>query len=116
MIFRSLTYKEILDFNWGVYPLNITKDSTNYHRGKYKHWAKLVTGVDTTKTNGYAFEGEFLNINAEHKIPVGSIIAEVCGAKIKIYELKPNGKALILEGYTSSMSSIIDSLANKYFI
>jgi hypothetical protein len=30
MIFRSLTYKEILDFNWGFYPLNITKDSTKW--------------------------------------------------------------------------------------
>ena len=30
MIFRNLTYKEINNFNWGVYPLTITKDSTKW--------------------------------------------------------------------------------------
>jgi len=27
-------------------------NTANYHKNKYKHWAKLVTSIDTTKANG----------------------------------------------------------------
>ena len=34
-------------------------DGSNHHLKKYKHWAKLVTAVDLSKNNGYAFQGKF---------------------------------------------------------
>ena len=67
------------------------KGAASYHLGKYKHWAKLVTSVDTTKTNGYAFAGEFLAVTAEHKVPLGSVIVEVCGKDIDGYVYESDG-------------------------
>lgn len=87
------------------------KDSSRYHLNKYKHWSKLVKSVDTTKTNGYAFNGEFLNVNYEHKLPVGSIIAEVCGETIKVYKIDEDGFDLIAEGKTNRMSGLIEKVA-----
>lgn len=85
--------------------------STNSHKNRYKHWAKLVTSIDTSKANGYAFVGEFLNINTEHKVPVGSIVVEVCGDDIDAYRITKNGKALIDSAKTNAMSAFIDNLA-----
>jgi hypothetical protein len=86
-------------------------NSANHHKNKYKHWAKLVTSIDTTKANGYAFGGEFLNINVEHKVPVGSIVVEVCGNDIEAYRITANGKVLIDSAKTNAMSALIDKLA-----
>jgi hypothetical protein len=85
--------------------------SASYHLRKYKHWAKLVTGVDTSKTNGYAFQGDFLKVEAEHKLPVGSIVVEVCDADIFAYRLTPNGKEEIARAKTKSMSALIEKVA-----
>jgi hypothetical protein len=86
------------------------KGSSTYHLNKYKHWAKLVKSVDVTKTNGYAFAGEFLNVNAEHKIPAGSIVVEVCDCSITAYIA---GKEFEEIGHanTRSMSSLIEKVA-----
>lgn len=89
------------------------KDSANYHKNKYKHWSKLIKSVDTSKTNGYAFIGEFLNINYEHKIPVNSIIVEVCDTKIKAYKITASGKELIDESKVTSMSNLIQNVADE---
>lgn len=86
-------------------------NSANYHKGKYKHWAKLVTSIDTTKANGYAFIGEFLSINVEHKLPVGSLVVEVCDRVIEAYRIEANGKVLIDSAKTNAMSALIDKLA-----
>ena len=90
------------------------KDASNYHKRKYKHWAKLVTGIDTTKTNGYAFQGEFLNIDREHKVSVGSIIVAVCDTTIVAYEITENGKVEIGKAKTNSMSGLIEQLAERF--
>ena len=86
------------------------KNSANYHKRKYKHW-KLVKIVDTTKTNGYAFIGDFLNIDYGHKVKVGSIIVEVCSSTIKAYKTNENGFELIAEATTNSMSEFIDKIS-----
>lgn len=39
---------------------------------RMKHWAKTLTRVDQEKTNGYAFEGNFINVKAD--LEVGSFI------------------------------------------
>ncbi len=45
-----------------------------YGDRRFKQWAKWVTAVDLSKTNGYAFEGEFLSLNRKHRLPVGAVI------------------------------------------
>jgi hypothetical protein len=87
------------------------KNSARHHLSKYKHWAKVVTSVDTTKTNGYAFQGEFLGVTREHKLPVGSIIVEVCDTDIFAYRLTLEGKKEITKGKTKSMSAFIETVA-----
>jgi len=90
------------------------KNESRYHLSKYKHWAKRITGVDTTKTNGYAFQGNFLDVRSEHKLPVGSIVVEVCGDDITAYELTENGKKEFATAKRRSMSSLIEAVAKKF--
>jgi len=91
------------------------KGSASYHLRKYAHWAKVVTGVDTTQTNGYAFQGDFLKIEAEHKLPAGSVIVEVCDNSISAYRLSPEGEKIkIAKGKRDSMSSFIDIVATEF--
>lgn len=42
--------------------------------GNRKGWAKWVQKVDTTKTNGYGFIGDFLNTGKEYDLPVGAVV------------------------------------------
>lgn len=91
------------------------KNSARHHRNKYKHWAKLVTGIDTSKTSGYAWQGEFLSVHAEHKVPIGSVIVEVCDNTITAYEMTADGKSKIDSARTNSQSALIDLIAKKYF-
>jgi hypothetical protein len=90
------------------------KNSSNYHRNKYKHWAKLITTVDTSKTNGYAFIGEFLNINAEHKLPVGSIVVEVCDITINAYLINSTEVTRIDSAKTHTMSAFVEQVATYF--
>lgn len=89
------------------------KSRSKHHLNKYKHWSKLLDAVDTTKTNGYAFKGKWLNINHEHKIPIGSIILEVCDTTIVAYKITEEGKETIDDASIRSMSKFIDNIA-KY--
>lgn len=85
--------------------------SAKYHLNKYKHWAKQVHSVDVTKTDGYAFQGDFLSVTREHKLPVGSIVVEVCDATITAYRLDADGKERLANRSTRSMSSLIQVVA-----
>jgi hypothetical protein len=87
------------------------KTSAKYHLNKYKHWAKQVHAVDVTKADGYAFQGEFLSVAREHKLPVDSIVVEVCGATITAYRLDADGKERLASRSTRSMSSLIQVVA-----
>jgi len=87
------------------------KNSANHHKTKYKHWVKVIKSVDITKTNGYAFIGDFLNINFEHKLPIGSILVEVCNTDITAYQITASGKAKIDTAKTNSMSGFIEKIA-----
>jgi len=44
---------------------------------KEKLYARVITGVDPTKTNGYAFEGEFIPLDTEVELPVGALVMRV---------------------------------------
>ena len=89
------------------------QNGSKHHLGKYKHWAKLITGVDATKTNGYAWQGDFLSVAAEHMVPVGSCVAEVCDTDITVYHMIADGAAQIGSASTRSQHALIATIAEK---
>lgn len=52
------------------------KIKNEINSGKRSGWTKHVTNVDMTKTNGYAFEGEFIPGGKEIELPVGAILIQ----------------------------------------
>lgn len=52
--------------------LNIQIAKGSGHR---RGWMKWVTGVDQSKSNGFAFSGEFLR-EGEQDLPVGAVVVE----------------------------------------
>lgn len=81
--------------------------SSNYHYGKYKHYSKVITSIDDSKTNGYAFNGEFLKVDKENRIPEGSYVIETCSITLRIYKVTNDEKELILEGKSRNYVSFI---------
>ena len=45
-------------------------------KDKFKSWRKILTGIDKTKTNGYAFMGDFISTykNKDIELPIGTYI------------------------------------------
>lgn len=82
-------------------------DSSDYHRSKYKHFAKKLTGIDDSKTNGYAFSGDFLSVEDENLVTEGSYIVEVCIGILKLYRASNDEKELLLEGKSGAYVSFI---------
>lgn len=82
-------------------------DSSDYHFNKYKHYAKVLTGIDCTETNGYAFQGEFISVRKENLIQDGSYIIENCNYHLYLYKLESDEKNLCLEGSTNKIISFI---------
>ncbi len=41
---------------------------------RHKNWAKIVENVDETKSNGWAFDGEFIAAGGVQDVPVGSVL------------------------------------------
>ncbi len=41
---------------------------------RHKNWAKVVENVDETKSNGWAFDGEFIAAGGIQDVPVGSVV------------------------------------------
>ena len=39
-----------------------------------KHWAKVVHDVDTSKSSGWAYVGEFINDGGIQDVPAGSVV------------------------------------------
>ena len=50
----------------------VKKSTASGHRAG---WWKQITGIDATKTNGYALQGEFLR-DGEHDLPLGALVVE----------------------------------------
>lgn len=75
---------------------------------KYKYYSKRITAIDDSKTNGFAFLGEFLNVRKENLIPDGSYILEVCNnMSLKLYKINKESKELVLVGYSNMFVSFI---------
>jgi hypothetical protein len=49
---------------------------TRYASGGRTNWYKIVTGTDSSKSNGYALLGDFVKSGIEVDIPIGAIIVE----------------------------------------
>lgn len=39
-----------------------------------KSWAKRLTRIDTSKANGFAFEGDWLQVGRKAELPVGAVV------------------------------------------
>lgn len=60
-------------------------DRAKYHLNKYKHWSKLVTEIDSTRCDGYALVGKWLNVTAENLVARGSVVVECCDDDVTAY-------------------------------
>lgn len=61
--------------------------ASSYHLRKYRHWMKVLTAIDDTKTNGYAFIGDFLSMEKENLVEVGKYVIEVCDNELYLYQV-----------------------------
>ena len=99
---------------------------TEYHSGNRQEWAKLVTGVDETKSNGYSLIGRFLTTNIELELPVGSIIVKCVptgsvkhsGKQGELYKLTEDGLELLYKAdwkknFLSFRDEIVKSINEK---
>ena len=83
-------------------------NSSDYHHNKYRHWGRIIKTIDETKTNGYAFIGEKIELRKESLVPINSFIVECCGDDLKLYKVKGNDdKEIILEGRYNKFVSFI---------
>ena len=41
---------------------------------RFKRWVKVVTGVDTTIPNGYAFQGTFIGFDRKAELEIGTVL------------------------------------------
>lgn len=99
------------ELKYYVYTHNC-KNSAEHHLRKYKHWAKLVTGVDLSQTTGYAFIGKFLDVRGEHKLKGENIIVEACYPDLTAYFIDETGYYITIgEAKSKSMSNFIDLVA-----
>ena len=42
--------------------------------GRGKHWAKVVTAVDTARSSGWAYQGDFVSDGGIQDLPAGSVL------------------------------------------
>jgi len=94
------------------------KGSARHHLGKYKHWAKKLSSLDTTKTNGYAFGGDFLKIDSQNLLEVNTLVIEFAGCSgnsFRLEKIVDDGKSETLA--TGNHANFIDFLreVEKHF-
>lgn len=81
---------------------------SNYSKKKRNCWAKVLTKIDDTKTNGYAFAGNFLNLRAENAINEGDYVVEHNAGGFILYKATgDNKKELVAEGYKNELITFI---------
>lgn len=93
--------------------IHFCADRSNHHKTKYKHWTKLVDEVDTTKSSGYAFLGNFLQFGVEHKVPKGSVIVETCDDDVYARLMDGSENPIFVEAKRGKMSNLIDAVAKE---
>ena len=89
------------------------QNSANHHKNKYKHWCKLVSEIDLTKADGYAFIGQFLQFSSENMLVRDSIVVEVCGIDYTAYRVTgDHEKEKICTARRGSIRSMITTISN----
>ena len=94
-----------------IYKHDCSSES-NYHVQSSKHWAKVVKEVDTSKSNGYAFKGDFLKVKGENLVPQDAYVVETCGGSLKLYHvIESHKKEEVLTGRLANFCSFIQGVA-----
>ena len=87
-------------------------NSSTYHINKYKPWAKEINAIDITKTNGFAFIGNFLKLKNENIVKQGQHVVEMDENRLYLYKAKEDYKKdLILEESKANYISFIRNVA-----
>jgi len=74
-------------------------DLPDYFDSRHKNWIKEVTGVDVTKSNGYAFQGNFLQVGSTVELPVGTILMYYYGSgSVKNYTVEVRVRRVTPDG------------------
>jgi len=86
--------------------------SSKHHLGKYRHWAKEITSINSAQSDGYAFVGRFLPADREIRLAAGTLTVERCGQRLDVYLMLESGKSASLAySSTQAMLSLIDTVA-----
>ncbi len=68
---------------------------------KLKKWAKIVKSVDQSKSNGYAFIGDFINAEQKYELEIGTYIMQYgefySETKVRLLQITPDGLEQIKE-------------------
>ena len=83
---------------------------------RFKKWVKVVTGVDTTISNGYAFEGSFIGLDRKAELAVGTFLLYfgMEGTRtrqwpcVALKEVTPDGLETLYERYDLDRSWALD--------
>ena len=91
------------------------------NKSKGKCYNRTVTSVDVTKTNGYAFTGEFLQ-DGEHDLEIGTVVLQIeAGGSYRhpeteavVYRVQKNGELVEFArlNYKTQFISLRDEIAN----
>lgn len=86
------------------------KGSAKHHMRKYKHWSKKLVAIDDTKTNGYAYEGDFLKVDSQNLVSEGDFVIEYSGCGCGFKLVKVVGDEKTEELATGTHGNMIDFL------
>lgn len=68
---------------------------------KLKKWAKIVKSVDQSKSNGYAFVGDFINAEQKYELEIGTYIMQYgefySETKVRLLQVTADGLQQIKE-------------------
>ena len=88
----------------------------NYGDKRYKKWAKILTGVDRSKSNGYCFEGQFVSPGTKQELNLGTYIlnygsfgsARKHKQAIKLFIVTAEGLEAVFEDYNLNINWALD--------
>ena len=84
---------------------------SNRHFVKYNHWAKILKSIDDSKTNGYAFTGEFIPYKQENSVKKGSIVLEHDENGFTAYRaINDNEKEMLMNATRTNLVTFIKEL------
>ena len=79
---------------------------------KAKHYAKEVEGIDTTKKNGYAILGNFLNKYHDYEMTAGNFVMWACGNDLGFGKMN-DALAVLVEGDRTEFLEFKNAILKK---